>query len=81
MAVIILWMGIGSTFITRRTAAASQTVIDQVNPQRRAYDALGPTKSAPLSQGPQVSGPLTRWPDGTAGMTHKPNSLERLGTR
>jgi NADH-quinone oxidoreductase subunit M len=41
MAVVILWMGIGSPFITRRTAAATQTVMDQVEPQR-AYEAAVP---------------------------------------
>jgi len=40
MAVVILWMGIGSPFITRRTAAATQTVMDQVEPQW-AYEAAG----------------------------------------
>jgi NADH-quinone oxidoreductase subunit M len=34
MSIVMLWMGIGSTYFTRRTAAASQTVIDQVEPQR-----------------------------------------------
>ena len=34
MSILMLWMGIGSTYFTRRTAAASQTVIDQVEPQR-----------------------------------------------
>jgi NADH-quinone oxidoreductase subunit M len=36
MAVITLWMGIGSTFFTHRTAASSQNVLDQMqrsNPQ------------------------------------------------
>jgi NADH-quinone oxidoreductase subunit M len=41
IAVVILWMGIGSTSITKRTAAASQDVIDQVEPQR-AYEAAAP---------------------------------------
>src|SRR5437879_11202142 len=41
MAVVTLWMGIGSTFITARTAAASQDVIDQVEPQR-PYEAAAP---------------------------------------
>ena len=36
--IVMLWMGIGSTYFTRRTAAASQTVIDQVEPQR-PYEA------------------------------------------
>jgi NADH-quinone oxidoreductase subunit M len=33
MSIVMLWMGIGSTYFTRRTAAASQAVIDQVEPQ------------------------------------------------
>ena len=41
MSVIMLWMGIGSTYFTRRTAAASQTIIDQVEPQR-PYEAVSP---------------------------------------
>src|SRR6201997_4165399 len=41
MAVVTLWMGIGSPFITRRTAAATQTVMDQVEPQR-PYEAAAP---------------------------------------
>jgi NADH-quinone oxidoreductase subunit M len=49
MAVITLWMGIGSTFITRRTAAASQTVIDQVEPQR-PYEAVAPKVTAPQAK-------------------------------
>jgi NADH-quinone oxidoreductase subunit M len=38
MSIVMLWMGIGSTYFTRRTAVASQTVIDQVEPQR-PYEA------------------------------------------
>jgi NADH-quinone oxidoreductase subunit M len=41
MSVIMLWMGIGSTYFTRRTAAASQTIIDRVEPQR-PYEASVP---------------------------------------
>jgi len=41
MAVVVLWMGLRSPFITRRTEAASQTVIDQVEP-RRPYEASVP---------------------------------------
>jgi NADH-quinone oxidoreductase subunit M len=44
MAVVILWMGVGSPFITRRTAAATQTVMDQVEPQR-AYEAAAHGKA------------------------------------
>jgi NADH-quinone oxidoreductase subunit M len=46
IAVVVLWMGIGSPFITRRTEAASQTVIDQVEP-RRPYEAAAPGRIAP----------------------------------
>src|SRR2546427_12654021 len=34
MAVVTLWMGIGSGVITRRTAAATQNVLDPVGPPR-----------------------------------------------
>ena len=43
MAVVTLWMGIGSTFITKRMAAAAQDVIDQVEPQR-PYEAAAPSE-------------------------------------
>jgi NADH-quinone oxidoreductase subunit M len=46
MAVVTLWMGIGSIFITRRTDVAAQTVIDQVDP-RRPYEAAAPNGTAP----------------------------------
>jgi NADH-quinone oxidoreductase subunit M len=50
MAVVTLWMGIGSAFITRRTAADAQAVIDQVEPQR-PYEAAAPMKPAQQSAG------------------------------
>jgi hypothetical protein len=40
MAVITLWMGIGSTFFTHRTAASSQSILDQMqrsNPQEAQF--------------------------------------------
>jgi NADH-quinone oxidoreductase subunit M len=40
MAAVILWMGIGSTFITRRTEAATQTVL-QLMHRPQAVDAGG----------------------------------------
>jgi NADH-quinone oxidoreductase subunit M len=49
MAVVILWMGIGSPFITKRTAAATQTVMDQVEPQR-AYEAAAPASAKPQAK-------------------------------
>jgi len=44
MAVVTLCMGIGSTFITARTAAAVQSVVDEVEPQR-PYEAAVRTAS------------------------------------
>jgi len=67
MAVVTLWMGIGSTFITRRTAVASQTVIDQVEPQR-PYEATAPSVSTPHEKGDPAS-------------AAKVISSERLGIR
>jgi NADH-quinone oxidoreductase subunit M len=46
MAIVTIWMGVGSTFITARTATAAQDVIDQVEPQR-AYEAAAPNVSSP----------------------------------
>ena len=40
MAAIILWMGIGSTFITRRTEASTQNVLEQMQ-RPQAYNASG----------------------------------------
>jgi NADH-quinone oxidoreductase subunit M len=49
MAVVTLWMGIGSTFITARTATATQNVIDQVEPQR-PYEAAAPGEPTPQAK-------------------------------
>jgi NADH-quinone oxidoreductase subunit M len=74
MAVVILWMGIGSTFITTRTATASQSVLDQMARPPRAFEAKAPLKTAPLARfNQQVNGPVRG--------AQQPNSLERLGTR
>jgi NADH-quinone oxidoreductase subunit M len=46
MAVLILWMGLDSTFFTHRFAASSQNVLDQMqrsNPQEAARPASAPT--------------------------------------
>jgi NADH-quinone oxidoreductase subunit M len=72
MAVIMLWMGIGSVFITGRTAAASQSVIDQMTRPPRAYDAIAPAKPAPQPGHP---------PNAVPSAAEKQNLLERLGTR
>jgi len=73
MAVITLWMGIGSVFITGRTATASDSVIEQMNRPPRAEEAKVPVKLAP-QVGPQSD-------RSAAGVAPKTNSLERLGTR
>jgi hypothetical protein len=49
MAVVTLWMGIGSTFITARTASAAQSVIDEVEP-RRPYEAAAPNGATPQAK-------------------------------
>jgi NADH-quinone oxidoreductase subunit M len=67
MAVVTLWMGIGSVFITRRTAADAQAVIDQVEPQR-PYEAAAPAR--PDQQAARI-----------APGTTNANSVERSGTR
>jgi hypothetical protein len=79
MAVITLWMGIGSAFITGRTATASQSVIDQMQRPPRAYDVVVPAKPAlPVQQpGKTASSPALSSASGAA----KQNSVERLGTR
>jgi NADH-quinone oxidoreductase subunit M len=41
MSLVMLWMGIGSTYFTRRTGASAQAVIDVVEPQR-PYEAALP---------------------------------------
>ena len=67
MALVTLWMGIGSAFITRRTATATQTVIDQVEPQR-AYEVAIPPGAT--SQHKSVSS-----------AARAPIEVERLGVR
>jgi NADH-quinone oxidoreductase subunit M len=67
MAVVTLWMGIGSVFITARTAADAQAVIDQVEPQR-PYEAAAPVR--PAQQAARVAARVAR-----------ANSPERSETR
>jgi NADH-quinone oxidoreductase subunit M len=73
MAVITLWMGIGSVFITGRTAAASASVMDQMYRPPRAEEAHAPAAVAPDAGRQPIGGSLSAAP--------KTNSLERLGTR
>jgi len=44
MAVVTLWMGVGSVYITNRTAAASQTVLEEMKRPDRAYEATTPAR-------------------------------------
>jgi NADH-quinone oxidoreductase subunit M len=57
MAVVILWMGIGSTNITSRTANASQTVLDQMGRPGHAEEAGLPPKSLPVPHPAPAVGP------------------------
>ena len=66
MAVVTLWMGLGSTFFTRRFAASCQNVLDQMGSQQ-AQEAVAPLKPAPPNK--SVAGALAQI------------SLERPGTR
>src|SRR5689334_1368215 len=76
MAVVTLWMGIGSTFITNRTAAATQTVMEQVEPQR-AYEVAAPGGTKSQAKVVPVSVKQTKNPSSSAATI----SVERLGTR
>jgi NADH-quinone oxidoreductase subunit M len=42
MCVVILWMGIGSAFLTRRTAAATDTIRNQMERQQWPQEAAAP---------------------------------------
>jgi NADH-quinone oxidoreductase subunit M len=55
-AAVILWMGIGSVFITRRTEAATQTVL-RLMQRPQAYDAGGSNDGNPVmpASGAKVS--------------------------
>src|SRR6266699_4292579 len=65
MAVVILWMGIGSPFFTRRFATSCQTVLDQMQ-RPWAYEAAAPR---PPAAGPHASASAIG------------SSLERFGSR
>ncbi len=73
MAIVTIWMGIGSTFITARTATAAQEVIDQVEPQR-AYEAAAPKVITPSKATPQAK-------RDSANSAAKISPTERLGLR
>jgi NADH-quinone oxidoreductase subunit M len=77
MAVITLWMGVGSTFITGRTANASQSVLDQMVRPPRAFEAVVPAKPLPTTLLPAT----VTASQGNAGAAQRQISIERLGTR
>jgi NADH-quinone oxidoreductase subunit M len=55
LAVVILWMGIGSPFFTRRTEASSQAVLEQMN-RNTMHEAAAPAGSAqPATEAPQYT--------------------------
>jgi NADH-quinone oxidoreductase subunit M len=68
MALVTLWMGIGSAYITRRTAGSAQMVLDQMNRPPQAQEAISPARAVP----PSVTAPV-------AARTQV--SVERLGTQ
>ena len=72
MAIVTLWMGIGSVYITKRTAAASETVLEQMKRPNLAYQAVKPvtTPAATSATAPVIA------PD-----ANKQISVERVGTR
>jgi NADH-quinone oxidoreductase subunit M len=74
MAVVTLWMGVGSVFITNRTAAASKTVLEQAEPQRMYQ---GHVPAAPVATPAAAATDLTN----SSTDATKKTSLERLGTR
>jgi NADH-quinone oxidoreductase subunit M len=65
IAVVILWMGIGSSFFTRRVAASCQSVLDQMQRQQPEEAGWQP-RMAPRDR---------------PGAALKQISVERLGTR
>jgi NADH-quinone oxidoreductase subunit M len=75
IAIVTLWMGIASPFITRRTASATQTVMEQVEPQR-AYEAAAPAKPAPR----QAADPANAGANAVSAVS-KAATIERLGLR
>jgi NADH-quinone oxidoreductase subunit M len=80
MAVITLWMGIGSVFITGRTASASDSVIKQMDRPPRAEEAQSPVGARHVYPEPRRAVPAASASPDVA-PAPRPNSLERLGTR
>ena len=80
MALITLWMGIGSVFITGRTASASDSVIKQMDRPPRAEEAQSPVGARRVYPEPRRAVPAASASPDVA-PAPRLNSLERLGTR
>jgi len=87
MAVVTLWMGIGSSFFTRRFAASCQNVLDQMQRQQ-AQEAAVPAKPAPPTGVgvsaivlPGLSSAARNLLSQTDQQPRSADSLERSGTR
>jgi NADH-quinone oxidoreductase subunit M len=85
MAVVTLWMGIGSSFFTRRFAASCQNVLDQMQRQQ-AQEAAVPAKPAPPTGVtaivlPGISSAARNLLSQTDQQPRSADSLERSGTR
>jgi NADH-quinone oxidoreductase subunit M len=85
MAVVALWMGIGSSFFTRRFAASCQNVLDQMQRQQ-AQEAAVPAKPAPPTGVsaivlPGLSSAARNLLSQTDQQPRSADSLERSGTR
>ncbi|HEV3374919.1 MAG TPA: NADH-quinone oxidoreductase subunit M [Candidatus Acidoferrum sp.] len=85
VAVVTLWMGIGSVSFTRRFAASCQNVLDQMGPGQ-AQEAAAPRKPAPSAGNastlstviPSAARNLLLRPEQ---QDRSPNSLERTASR
>jgi NADH-quinone oxidoreductase subunit M len=75
MSVVILWMGIGSAFLTRRTAEATNTIRKQMESQYAEEGSLHPRV-------PRTPSLFTPDRSGRVGLSVEPaTSLERSGNR
>jgi NADH-quinone oxidoreductase subunit M len=80
MAAVTLWMGIGSAFFTRRTAASVQDVLEQMGSQQ-AQEAVAPRGDQTLRKsGPQASPVTLRTSDKVALQTSTPSSSQGSAT-
>jgi hypothetical protein len=64
MSVVILWMGIGSAFLTRRTENATKTIRNQMERQQWPEEVTAPGSVAPI-QGTQRTAAIAPERSGT----------------